>query len=67
MHCPYHNFCLESREIKVIGTVQSSWYITSIGGDGLADSLRHSAKLGSYGIIDLNTNKVLHIELVQVY
>ena len=38
----------------------------SIGGDGRADSLGHSAKYGSYGIIDLHTNKVLHIELVQV-
>ena len=38
----------------------------SIGGDGRADSPGHSAKYGSYGIIDLNTNKVLHIELVQV-
>ena len=37
-----------------------------IGGDGRADSPGHSAKFGSYGILDLNTNKVLHIELVQV-
>ena len=37
-----------------------------IGGDGRADSPGHSAKYGSYGIIDLSTNKVLHIELVQV-
>ena len=38
----------------------------SIGGDGRADSPGHSAKYGSYGVIDLNINKVLHIELVQV-
>ena len=38
----------------------------AIGGDGRADSPGHSAKYGSYGIIDLRTNKVLHIELVQV-
>ena len=37
-----------------------------IGGDGRADSPGHSAKYGSYGVIDLCTNKVLHIELVQV-
>ena len=37
-----------------------------IGGDGRADSPDHSAKYGSYGIIDMSTNKVLHIELVQV-
>ena len=38
----------------------------TIGGDGRADSPGHSAKYGSYGIIDLHTNKILHIELVQV-
>ena len=38
----------------------------SIGCDGRADSPGHSTKHGSYGVIDLNTNKVLHIELVQV-
>ena len=39
----------------------------TVGGDGRADSPSHSAKYGSYGVIDLDTNKVLHIELVQVY
>ena len=38
-----------------------------IGGDGRADSPGHSAKYGSYGIIDLVTNKVIHLQLVQVY
>ena len=38
----------------------------TIGGDGRADSPGHSAKYGSYGIIDLDNNKVIHIELVQV-
>ena len=32
-----------------------------IGGDGRADSPGHSAKNGSYGVIDLRTNKVQHI------
>ena len=39
----------------------------AIGGDGRADSPGHSAKYGSYGIIDLSSNKIIHIELVQVY
>ena len=30
-----------------------------IRGDGRADSPGHSAKYGSYGIIDLTTNKVI--------
>ena len=38
----------------------------AIGSDGRADSPGHSAKYGSYGIIDLSTNKILHIELLQV-
>ena len=38
----------------------------SIGGDGRVDSPGHSAKYGLYALIDLDTNKVIHIELVQV-
>ena len=38
----------------------------AIGGDGRADSPGHSAKYGSYGIVDMSTNKVIHIDLVQV-
>ena len=38
----------------------------TIGGDGRADSPDHSAKYGSCGIIDLATNKVIYVELVQV-
>ena len=37
-----------------------------IDGDGRAENPGHSAKYGSYGIIDMSTNKVLYIELVQV-
>ena len=37
-----------------------------IGGDGRADSPGHSAKYGSYGILDLTTNKVINMQLVQV-
>ena len=37
-----------------------------IGGDGRADSPGHSAKYGSYGIVDLTTNKVIDVQLVQV-
>ena len=37
-----------------------------IGGDGRADSPGHSAKYGSYGILDLTTNKVIGMQLIQV-
>ena len=38
-----------------------------IGGDGRADSPGHSAKYSSYGIIDISTNKVLHIDMSGKY
>ena len=38
-----------------------------LGGDGRADSPGHSAKYGSYSVIDLNQNKVLGLKLVQVW
>ena len=37
-----------------------------LGGDGRADSPRHSAKYGSYSVIDLKQSKVVDIKLVQV-
>ena len=37
-----------------------------LGGDGRADSPGHSAKYGSYSVIDLKQSKVLDIKLVQV-
>ena len=38
-----------------------------IGGDGRADSPGHSAKYGSYSVIELNDKVVLDIQLVQVH
>ena len=38
----------------------------SIGGDGRADNPGHSAKYGSYSIIDFDAIKIIHMELVQV-
>ena len=38
----------------------------TLGGDGQADSPGHSAKFGSYTMIELNHKVVLDIELVQV-
>lgn len=37
-----------------------------LGGDGRADSPGHSAKYGSYSLVDLNHKVVLDIQLVQV-
>ena len=53
-------------QLKLLAESQANSTSLSIGGDGRAYSPGHSAKYGSYGIIDLHANKVLHIELVQV-
>ena len=37
-----------------------------LGGDGRADSPGHCAKYGTYTLMDLKSNKIVHIELVQV-
>ena len=37
-----------------------------LAGDGRADSPGHSAKYGSYSIIDINKNKLVDVKLVQV-
>ena len=37
-----------------------------VAGDGRADSPGHSAKYGSYSLLELNCNKIIDIELVQV-
>ena len=66
---------------KVFGSILSVWNesqtsllsecvsngLLTIGGDCRADSPGHSAKYGSYGVIDLSSNKVIHVELVQIY
>lgn len=37
-----------------------------LGGDMRADSPGHSAKYGSYSMMDLGTNKIVDVQLVQV-
>ena len=37
-----------------------------IGGDGIVDSPSHSAKFGSYTVIELRHNKIIDVQLVQV-
>jgi len=54
------------QQSKLLTQCKTQGTSLSIGDDGQADSPRRSAKYGLYGIIDLNTNEVLHIELVQV-
>ena len=53
------------KQSKLLSEYAAKGPIT-IGGDDRADSPGHSVKYGSYGIIDLRINKVIHVELVQV-
>ena len=38
----------------------------TLGGDGWCDSPGHSAKYGSYSLMEMGTNKVLDLQVVQV-
>jgi solute carrier family 8 (sodium/calcium exchanger) len=54
----------EQREI--LDAVREADYPLVVGGDGRADTPGHSAKYGCYTLMDLETKKILIIELVQV-
>ena len=56
----------EVKQLRLLAECRTKGDSLNIGGDGRADSPGHSAKYGSYGLINLDTHKVLHIELVQV-
>ena len=53
----------EGKQDELLVECTSQGTPLSIGGDGRADSPGHSAKYGSYGTVDLNINKVLHIQV----
>ncbi len=40
--------------------------VLTLGGDGRCDTPGHCAKYGSYTIMDLDTNKIVDTQLVQV-
>ena len=56
----------ETKQSALLAQCRAVGTPLTIGGDGRADSPGHSAKYGSYGIIDLTTNKVIDMQLVQV-
>ena len=56
----------EVKQSTLLTQCRSTGAPLTIGGDGRADSPGHSAKYGSYGIIDLATNKIIDMQLVQV-
>ena len=56
-----------SQQADMIGKLTDSGRLLCMGGDGKADSPGHSAKYSTYTVMDLNGNKVLDLQLVQVH
>ena len=56
----------ESHQTKLLAECRNRGTALPIGGDGRADSPGHSAKYGSYSLIDFDSNKIIHMELVQI-
>ena len=57
----------EKKQSTLLAQCRATGVPLIIGGDGRADSPGHSpSSYGSYGILDLTTNKVINMQLVQV-
>lgn len=54
-------------QTKMIETLQNRSGDLVLGGDMRADSPGHSAKYGSYTMMELRMNRVIHISLIQVF
>ena len=50
----------------VVSVSENESTAKDLSGDGRADSPGHSAKYGSYTVIDISCNKVMDFKLVQV-
>lgn len=51
---------------KMLSTLKKEKKKLVLGGDGRADSPGHSAKYGTYSVMDLAHNKLVDFQLVQV-
>ena len=61
---PAVNRCWENEQLSLLQSLQGK--AIALGGDGRCDSPGHSAKYGAYHLVELDLNKVLVVELVQV-
>ena len=64
---PAINCVWETEQRTLINELQRKKQGLVLGGDGRADSPGHSAKYGTYSVVDLKQSKVLDLKLVQVY
>ena len=56
----------KSQQLALLSSLKSQKKKLALSGDGRADSPGHSAKYGSYTVIEMSCNKVLDYRLVQV-
>ena len=56
----------KSQQLAVLSSLKDQKKKLALSGDGRADSPGHSAKYGSYTVIEMSCNKVLDYRLVQV-
>ena len=63
---PAINSLWEERQQSLLLEIKSGSEPLDLAGDGRADSPGHSAKYGSYNVIDLARSKVVDFKLVQV-
>ena len=64
---PAINCIWEKEQEALINQLQVKKQGLVLGGDGRADSPGHSAKYGSYSVVDVKQNKVVDLKLVQVW
>ena len=56
----------KSEQLALLSSLRDQKKKLALSGDGRADSPGHSAKHGSYTVIEMSCNKVLDYKLVQV-
>lgn len=56
----------ETQQLSLIATFKDQEKKLALSGDGRADSPGHSAKYGSYTVLEMTCNKVVDYRLVQV-
>ena len=57
----------QHRQSTLLNQLKSAGKKLTLGGDGRADSPGHSAKYGSYTVMELEQHVVLDMQLVQVH
>ena len=63
---PCITYVYEHQQAKLLAELRKEKRALVIGGDGRADSPGHSAKFGSYTVMELKKKVVLDVQLVQV-